>query len=283
MNDNGTTVTSFFPFGQGFTSGVVVAVGNLDGTNKDEIVVAPQGHNNNPVIKVFTREGTLLNTIPETNTGIYGYSLAVGDVTGDGTNEIVAASLGWVRVLKRDGTVIATTGLSSLPPTNALNYFNKINVALGDVTGDARKEIVLTGTVLYNSGTNHSMATYVQVSDLSGTLLRRWLNWIGPFWYSSDIPAELPVACGDVDLDGKDDIVVANDELTFDAMVWIYSFNYGKIGEFSPNASEVWSPAVLVPVTVATGDIDNDGKIEIVTSPSRPIFATNGMVRVFDP
>jgi len=72
----------------------------------------------------------------------YGVRVAVGDVNGDGTSEIVTApgKGAWTELRVFDGTSFRQIG-AVLPFTNAV-WWNGAFVATGDTTGDGRAEIV---------------------------------------------------------------------------------------------------------------------------------------------
>jgi hypothetical protein len=54
---NGTAIGGFFPYPNGFTGGVRVAAGDLNGDGKEEIVTAP-GPSGGPQIRIFRLDGT---------------------------------------------------------------------------------------------------------------------------------------------------------------------------------------------------------------------------------
>ncbi len=87
----GKKKAEFSLFGAAFRGGINLAVGDLDGDGKAEIVTAP-GAGGGPQVRAFTYQGRLLKQFfayDKTFRG--GVNLAVGDVDGDGNNEIVTA------------------------------------------------------------------------------------------------------------------------------------------------------------------------------------------------
>src|SRR5262249_23284897 len=89
--DTGQEQFQFPAFGRGMSGGVRVAVGDVNGDGTLDIVAAP-GPGGPPVIKVFrSTDGALLGqfNVPR-SWARGGVSVAVGDVNGDGTAEIVA-------------------------------------------------------------------------------------------------------------------------------------------------------------------------------------------------
>jgi hypothetical protein len=83
---------SFSPYLKGFRGGVRVAVGDLDGDGRSELVTAP-GPGIEPRVKIFSEQGTKLigEGLAYAPTFIGGVRVAVGDLDGDGRSEIVTA------------------------------------------------------------------------------------------------------------------------------------------------------------------------------------------------
>ncbi len=118
------------------------------------------------------------------------------------------------------------------------------SVAAADVTGDGKPDLVVANT---SAGTGT-----VSVLVNTGT---------GSFAAKVDYPAEysvLSLALGDVDGDGKRDIVAANYDR---ASVSIF-VNRGA-GTFAPRVSYRVGQAVS---SVALADVSGDGKLDIVTA-----------------
>jgi hypothetical protein len=309
---NGTAIRSFPPYSPTFQGGAYVAVGNLDADPEPEIVTGA-GPGGGPHVKVLNADGTSV-------TGFFAYSssftggvrVAVGDVTGDGANEIITGNgpgiAADVRVFTNQGTPI--TNFNPYPGLGG-----GVSVAVGELEGGGKQEIV-TGT--------HSQQ--VRVFDGAGTSLHDILVPGSP-------QGDVRVAVGP--LNGTPHIITASDDAT--TPVGIYSATGSRVGGFDPSGgtdSRDYSVAVAndkvvtaetggrlppregqvttspaggggphvrtrpVPtgavdggfmayeptfnggVNVARGDIDGDGVDEIVTGagPGRP-----SLVRVFTP
>lgn len=81
----------FTPYTTVFRGGVNVAVGDVDGDDRGDIVVVP-GQGGAPQVKVYNNRGkSYLQFMSYSQSFRGGVNLAVGDVDGDGNNEIVTA------------------------------------------------------------------------------------------------------------------------------------------------------------------------------------------------
>jgi hypothetical protein len=143
----GNLLSQFNAFDPSFTGGVNVAVGDMDGDGKLEIVCGA-GSGGGPVITVWHPEGILLNSFFGFDPSFRGgMTVAVGDVTGDGKNDIVAGAG------DTGGPMVVVFNLAGLRESAFFAYESSfrggVNVAVGDVNGDGRADIV---TGVGNSG-----------------------------------------------------------------------------------------------------------------------------------
>ena len=131
----------------GHRGGVNVAAGDLDGDGRAEIVTA-HASDGQPTVRTFrydlesdtaTPFRSAFNAYAAGFTG--GVNIAAGNLYNDGTAEIVTgpASSGGphIKIFNGDGGLI-NPGIFAY----AADYYGGVNVALGDLTGDTRHEIV---------------------------------------------------------------------------------------------------------------------------------------------
>lgn len=141
-DSHGVVVHEFFPYSETYASGINLAVGDLEGDGRIEIVTGTKD-GGGPHIRIFNAEGVLINP------GFFAYgpgfrggvNVALGDLNGDGTMEVIAgAGVGGgphVRVFNKDGKLI-NPGFFAYD-----EYFRGgVNVAAGDVTGDGIVDII---------------------------------------------------------------------------------------------------------------------------------------------
>ena len=168
-----------------------IGIADLNGDSKLDLVVAhvDPGTQSNGIVAVYLGAGGGAFLAPVYyNVGRKPYSLAVGDVSGDGKPDIVTANHGDNNV-----AVLANNGDGSGTFQQATYYDTGTNpraVAIGEVTGGGGMDIVVA-----NSGAN-------TVSVLESSFLPKvdYRTGDGPFG----------VAIGDVSGDGNPDIVTAN-------------------------------------------------------------------------
>ncbi|NMG20389.1 hypothetical protein DP116_13325 [Brasilonema bromeliae SPC951] len=152
--DDGTEVATFQPFEVGFTGGLFVASADIDRDGYEDYVFSADV-GGGPRVKITSgKTGATLQDffgIEDTNFR-GGARVAVGDVNGDGTPDlIVAAGVGGgPRVAVYDGTTVI--GVRNTPRRLVGDFFafeqalrNGAYVAAGDVDGDGKAEVVLGG------------------------------------------------------------------------------------------------------------------------------------------
>jgi hypothetical protein len=198
-----------------------------------------------PEVKVYNSDGTerfAIFAFEPSFTG--GVRVAVGDVNGDGVDDIiVGAGVGGAPLVRvyngQDGELL-------------FNFFafestlrSGVNVAAGDIDGDGRAEVI--------AGAGVGGAPAVAVFNGDGTERYRF------FAFESSLRGGVTVAAGDVDGDGKAEIMAG---AGFGGAPAIAVFN-GNDGS-ERYRFFAYDSSFRNGVYVAAGDLDGDGKAEIV-------------------
>lgn len=178
-------------------------------------------------------------------TGMNPYTVALGDVNGDGHPDLVTANFnsgaGTISVLL--GTGSGTFGANTEYPTGAIPQY----LALGDVNGDSRLDIV----------------TANPTSNSASVLLNTGAGAFGPPTVYPTGKEPRSVALGDVNSDGRPDLVIANTD-PFSGIPSTVSvrLNTGA-GDFGPKTDYSTGNT---PYCVALGDVNGDGRPDLITA-----------------
>ena len=194
VDSAGNRHQEFYAYDTGFTGGVRLAMGDIDGDGIDEIV-AGTGPGGGPQVRIFKNDGTLMGQFfSYSSSDTHGIFVAVGDVDGDGIDEIITSSdsggSGEVRWFELDGTLDGT-----FEP--AVNSTISLRVAAGDTDGDGADEIIV--------GTGSGVSPLVRVYETNGMVSQEF------YAYATTYGSGIYVEAGDLDGDGIDEIVTGTD------------------------------------------------------------------------
>lgn len=223
-----------------------VALGDVNADGRPDIVTANSRTNTAGVL--LGQAGGTFAPATAYSTGASGapFGVALGDVNGDGRLDIVAVnsstSTAGVLLGQAGGTFAAvvsySTGANSGP----------FRLALGDVNADGRPDIITA-----NFGSN---SAGVLLGQASGTFAPVVLYATG----TNSFPNS--AALGDVNGDGRADIVTANYGA---ATVGVLA---GQAGGTFAAAVSYSTGATTSPYAVALGDVNGDGRADIITANS---------------
>jgi hypothetical protein len=191
---DGKLLYSFFAYGGDFHGGVYVAVGDVNGDGRADIItgVGPGG---GPHVRVFNgATGTLLTEFFAYGANFHGgVSVAAGDVNGDGKAEIItgAGPGGGPHVQVFDGVTHAV--LRSFFAYDG--YFHGgVYVAAADVDGDGRADVI--------TGPGAGGGPHVKVfGGRSGGVLTQF------FAFGQNFRGGVRVAAVDLNGDGREELI----------------------------------------------------------------------------
>jgi len=253
---DGVAYASFLAFADSFIGGVQVAVDDLNDDNRVEVVATP-GVGGGPQIRMFTVSGALINDFfAYDEHSRQGVSATLGDVTGDGIEEIVTA----VGAGVSNDVIIFDQGGNELSRfvVDGFQEGTRFTVSVADVDNDWEKEIIVAA---------QNKEPRVAVYNADGTRLVDFLA------YAPNMSAGLTLSSGDFDGDARDEIVVG-----------LLTGGAGHVRIFS-YIGALWKEFFITEVTdggganIAVADIDVDGAWDIVTAP----HGHAGSVQVWTP
>ena len=229
------------------------SIGDLDGDGKSDLVVT---NKNSHTVSVFRNTNTSTGTISyapkvdyTTGTLSFPRSVSIGDLDGDGKADLVVVNIGTLSVFRNIST---NPGIISYNPK--LDFairgtrLSSSLVSIGDLDGDGKADLAVVNSDMVSifrntstSGGNISYATKVDYPTGSGPN---------------------SVAIGDLDGDGKSDLVVVN---VFDNTVSVYRNTSTSTGTISFAAKVDYTTGSL-PVAVSIGDLDGDGMPDLAVA-----------------
>jgi hypothetical protein len=194
---------AFFAYPVGFTGGVQVAVADVDGDTRPDIVTA-SGPGQAAQVKVFSGvDRSVLFDFPAAfaASGVQGATVAAADMTGDGKAEIIVGSGPGgppeVRIFDGStGTALAGPRGRFTPFADA-GFVGGVTVAAGDIDGDNKAEVIV--------GTGAGIPAKVQAFS-SADVTPLFANPIIPF--GASFKTGVTVALGQVDGLGGLDLIV---------------------------------------------------------------------------
>lgn len=236
-NGNGT-----FQPAVGYTAGLATAsllpqaiiAADFNGDhNLDLAVVSGNGISNTDIAVMLGVGNGAFNAATVYNTLQNSVSLATGDFNGDGKLDLVTSG-------STGGSLLLGNGDGSFQAALNVSGASGSAITVGDYNGDHHLDIAVASSSNVNvsfgngDGTFQPPVSYLNVSFGTNT-----------------------IGTADLNHDGKPDLVVGNGDNTINVL-----FNKGD-GTFPSNRSYV---AGFGPVSVAFGDFNKDGRIDVATA-----------------
>jgi hypothetical protein len=262
-------------YGSGGDPAESVAVADVNGDGKPDIIVvnrcASDCSNGNFGVLLGNGDGTFQTAQTYASDGFFPYSVAVGDVNGDGKPDIVVSNCsesngfcgideGWLVLFlgNGDGTFHEAAGYNS-------EGRDAYSIALADVNGDGKLDILVANLC--------QIVSDDMCSSTGGVAAVLLGNGDGTFQaavnYTSGGQGAYSIAVGDVNGDGKPDLVISNE----DASVGVL------LGNGDGTFQAAFATSTLVKVDqgqIALADFDGDGHLDIALGGGSVLLLGNG-------
>ena len=259
--------------GQDSTS---IAVSDVNGDGYPDLIIGNQCQNNSNCssgsisVLLGNGDGTFQAGTDYSSGGLYVYSVAVGDVNGDGKPDLILGnecadgncSNGSVSVLLNNGD-----GTFSAPVTLSSGGLYAFSVSVADLNGDGKADIVVA-----NQCTDNNCIT-----GNTGVLLS---NGDGTFQPVVSYPSgglySYATAIGDINGDGKADLVIASQCTDQNCTSGVISTLLGNGDGTFQSAVANTSPVLGGLQSIVLGDFNGDHKLDVAAPAGNILLLGNG-------
>jgi hypothetical protein len=245
---------SFLPvvsYGSGGVFARSIAVADLNRDGKLDVVVA-NGDSNTVGVLLGNGDGTLRPAVTYPSGGLSPRSVAVADVNGDGKPDLVVANCGSgcssgteVAVV----SVLLANGDGTFQPAVAYDSGGDVaeSVVVGDVNADGKVDLLVA---------NQCATTVNCGNGTVGVLLGNGDGTFQPAVAYDSGRITLSLAVGDVNADGKLDLLVVNFEHTVSVLL-------GN-GDGTFQSALTYNSGGLNAVSVGVADVNGDSKLDLL-------------------
>ncbi len=237
-------------FSTGGTHPMGVAIGDLDGDSKPDLIVTNYDSNTVAVLQNTSTSGNI-SFAPRAifGTGNLPTRVAIGDLDGDGKLDLAVSN-----ILDYTVSVLRNTSTSG-----SISFASKVDIAagiypygiaIGDLDGDSKPDLAVAN---YSNITN-------TISVLRNTSTSGNISFAAGLAFGTGV-YPVSVAIGDLDGDSKPDLAVSN--------IWGNSIsvlrNTSTVGNVS-FAGKVDFGTGSGPINIVIGDLDGDSKPDLAVT-----------------
>lgn len=293
FTDGGTKLNSFFTYDKSLSHGYESIYADVDGDNELEIVTVPKagvaGH-----VRVVEQDGTVLaNKYPFGKSFTGGVNMVAADVTNNGKDEVVITAEGsrkpYVHIFSYRAKKGKLKRIKKFRPFSE-NYTSGVEIATGNIDGKAGDEIVTSARW---QNTQVSVYKWLPNKRKVKRLTRQRpfpeqdnpTDGISPAKkkqrkQNADVfvNSGVTIATGDVNYDGKDEVIAAL--ATEGSDIQILNYRKGKKKLKLLEQKRVYSTEYNEGVQLFAGNIDKNNRDEIVVVP-RSNTESFGTIRAY--
>ena len=238
------------PYAPGFTGEISLAVADLDGDGREEIIAGP-GAGGGPQIRIFNGQGQALYTF-----GFWahnkdyrgGVEVTAGDVNGDSQKEIIVSviegSRGWIKFFSRFGEEIGQPIEIELE-----NNFEPVKIEAVDLGSDGIEEVIV--------GLGSGNSPKIKIFRRDGSLIKEFFAYHPGFGGGVNFSVAKTT---------DKNIIVTGAGYSGGPHVRFFD-SFGEL--IDKPAFFAYDEEFRGGVNVDYSDIDNDGKLELITMPQQ--------------
>ena len=277
FNLNGKVKKQFYAYEKTFRGGVSFAVKDMGDDATREIITGP-GKGRDPEVRLFRMDGSIIDRFlayPKTFKG--GVNVAAGDLDGDGNKEIITAPQSGIQKIKVFKFQKGKWTSVNWDFYAYLGLASGINITVGDFDNDRKDEIAAVPSI--------GGQAIIKIFGLRNGKIKLLTPQIQAF--TKKFRGGAYIASGDLNADGKDEIV-ASVASKGGPQIQVFGINRsGKYALANPGFF-AFSKKMKNGVAVGVGDIDGNGKGEIIASvagkgaPLVRVFSSNGKIKIHE-
>jgi large repetitive protein len=264
---DGTIANRLTPFPGDVAATPSVAMADFNGDGVPDVVVGA-GAGNEPIVKIISgQDGSVLGNFDAFDPSVHiAFSVATGDVNGDGTPDIIVGSgLGSNSLIQVfDGRTFATIA-SFFVPLGL--YTGGVSVAAADFNGDGKADVVV-------SASGSGLAPQVQIFSGADLLTGRQTVIGSAFAFDQVFTGGVVVATGDVNGDGQADIIAVPASPVIDQVRSVNVLDGKTFSNINVSFAAPFSAGVLP--AVSSADVNGDGFSDLIINGGSMVTVLSG-------
>jgi hypothetical protein len=232
-----------------------VAVADFNGDGRPDLAVANQGDDTVSVLLNTTAPGSATPSFSTQTTfsvGAAPYAVAVGDINGDGRPDLAVTNSSDQTVSGLLNTTVPGAATASFAPQQTFASGGTF-VTLGDVNGDGHPDLITLSSVL------GSVAVLLNTTAPGATTA----SFTSPQSFDTGV-SPFSVTLGDLNGDGRPDLVVGNDNTSPTVAVLVNTTAPGSTSASFAAAQTLAAGAD--PSSVTVGDVNGDGRLDLAVA-----------------